>query len=344
MPRDRPGVLVRRLFTSFAALLSVGALSEVPSSSAAHAVYIFGATYRGTHSLGGTVEFSVLDEGGSIRGFAYTNLPIGCGTSLSSPPAREVVPIVNDSFSFSGNGNAYGGTFSGPQSATGTLTWTGPFCEGNHPTPTWVATTSAPLVADLAVTLRGSPDPAVAGANVTYTVTVENRALRGVGVSSAPGVTVATTVPAGVAVVSASSSQGACAEADGVVACALGAIASGASATATTVVTARAAGTLTVSATAASGAQDPATADNAAVETTTVQPLCVVPAVVGKELAAARREIARSHCRVGRVTRTFSRRVTKGRVLSQRPAARTRLVPDVANVDLVVSRGPKPKH
>jgi Domain of unknown function DUF11/PASTA domain len=343
MPKDRPALL-GRLLTSFAALLSVGALCEVPSSSAAHAVYIFGATYSGTHSFGGTVEFTVVDEGGSIRGFAYTNLPIGCGTSLSSPPAREVVPIVNDSFSFSGNGNAYGGTFSGPQSATGTLTWTGPFCEGNHPTATWVATTSAPVVADLAVTLRDSPDPAVAGANVTYTATVENRPLRGVGASSAPGVTVATTVPAGTPVVSANSSQGSCADANGIVACSLGAIASGASATTTVVVTASAAGTLTASATAASGARDPATADNSAVETTTVQPLCLVPSVVGKELATARREIARSHCRVGRVARAFSRRVAKGRVLSQRPAARTRLVPDVASVDLVVSRGPKPRH
>jgi hypothetical protein len=65
---------------------------------------------------------------------------------------------------------------------------------------------------------------------------------------------------------------------------------------------------------------------------------CVVPAVVGKSLAAARAAIRRSHCRAGRITRARSTTVPKGRVLSQRPAAGRRLARG-AEVNLVVSRG-----
>jgi uncharacterized repeat protein (TIGR01451 family) len=343
MPRVRlRASRIGRLLRSLVALLAVAAIGTVPTSSASEAVYIFGARYTGSHSAGGTVEFTVVEVGGSIRGFGYTRLPIGCNTSLSSSPARDVVPIVNDSFSFSGpDGNSYSGTFSGLQSARGTLTWTGPFCEGNHPVVTWTATTTAPLVADLALTMRDSPDAAVVGAPVTYTTVVANRPLPGVGASSAPGITVTQTVPDGATFASASASQGGCTEAAGVVACQLGAIASGADATTTLVVVPTLAGRITTSASVASVAQDPNAADNSVTEETTVQPLCVVPNVVGRTLAAARRAIARGHCRTGRITRAYSRRVEKGLVLAQRPRPRTRLVPDAANVNLVVSRGPR---
>jgi hypothetical protein len=65
---------------------------------------------------------------------------------------------------------------------------------------------------------------------------------------------------------------------------------------------------------------------------------CVVPAVVGKSLAAAKAAIRRSHCRTGRVTRARSATVPRGRVLLQRPAAGRRLA-NGARVNLVVSRG-----
>ena len=65
---------------------------------------------------------------------------------------------------------------------------------------------------------------------------------------------------------------------------------------------------------------------------------CVVPAVVGKSLAAAKAAIRHSHCRTGRITRARSTRVPKGCVLSQRPAPGRRLA-NGARVNLVVSRG-----
>jgi uncharacterized delta-60 repeat protein len=65
---------------------------------------------------------------------------------------------------------------------------------------------------------------------------------------------------------------------------------------------------------------------------------CRVPNVRGKALGAARRSIRRARCAVGRVTRKPSRRVKRGRVISQSPRA-GRVLPLGGKVRLVVSRG-----
>jgi hypothetical protein len=65
---------------------------------------------------------------------------------------------------------------------------------------------------------------------------------------------------------------------------------------------------------------------------------CMVPRVVGKRLAPARRTIRARHCRVGRVRYRRSTR-PRGRVVSQSPRAGRRLV-NGARVNLLVSRGP----
>ena len=73
--------------------------------------------------------------------------------------------------------------------------------------------------------------------------------------------------------------------------------------------------------------------------TVTISPApCVVPRVLGLTLVRARAAIKRRHCRAGRVVRAFSKKVTKGRVLAQRPRAGKHLAPG-ARVKLVVSRG-----
>jgi uncharacterized delta-60 repeat protein len=69
-----------------------------------------------------------------------------------------------------------------------------------------------------------------------------------------------------------------------------------------------------------------------------VIPSCVVPNVRGKTLGAARAGLTKALCKVGMVKRTYSARVRKGRVISQRPAPRTRMA-ELAKVNLVVSRG-----
>jgi beta-lactam-binding protein with PASTA domain len=68
---------------------------------------------------------------------------------------------------------------------------------------------------------------------------------------------------------------------------------------------------------------------------------CKVPKVVGLTLKKARTRIVRAHCRVGKVTKRFTTRRKKGRVLSQKPKP-SRLLAAGARVTLVVGKGPAP--
>jgi hypothetical protein len=70
---------------------------------------------------------------------------------------------------------------------------------------------------------------------------------------------------------------------------------------------------------------------------------CSVPNVVGKKPAAAKSSIARKHCRTGKVGYAYSTKVAKGRVVSQSRRAGRVLAPD-AKINIVVSRGPRPKR
>jgi hypothetical protein len=69
-------------------------------------------------------------------------------------------------------------------------------------------------------------------------------------------------------------------------------------------------------------------------------PRCHVQNVVGKTLATAKRLIVRRGCKTGRITRAYSTRTKKGRVLSQRPKG-GRIFHDAVKVNLVVGRGPR---
>lgn len=65
---------------------------------------------------------------------------------------------------------------------------------------------------------------------------------------------------------------------------------------------------------------------------------CLVPKVVGKKLAAAKQAIAKAKCQTGSIKGAHSGSVKKGRVISQKPAAGTRLAKG-GKVRLVVSKG-----
>jgi PASTA domain len=67
---------------------------------------------------------------------------------------------------------------------------------------------------------------------------------------------------------------------------------------------------------------------------------CRVPKVTGKPLRIAKARMKKAHCRVGRVTYAYSRRVRKGLVLSQSRRPGLRLPPN-SRIRLVVSRGLK---
>jgi beta-lactam-binding protein with PASTA domain len=66
-------------------------------------------------------------------------------------------------------------------------------------------------------------------------------------------------------------------------------------------------------------------------------PICLVPKLKGKTLAAARGALTQAHCTAGKVTKKFSK-VKKGRVISQSPKPGTNLTAG-AKVNLVISKG-----
>lgn len=69
---------------------------------------------------------------------------------------------------------------------------------------------------------------------------------------------------------------------------------------------------------------------------------CKAPRLKGKKLAAAKTAIRRAHCRVGKITKAFSAKVKKGRVVSQKPPPESRHHAGT-KIRLTVSKGPKPK-
>ncbi|MCQ3978822.1 MAG: hypothetical protein DPW09_35815 [Anaerolineae bacterium] len=119
--------------------------------------------------------------------------------------------------------------------------------------------------ADLSVTKTDEADPINMGENVTYTVTVTNN-----GPDAATGVVLTDNLPAGVTFVSATPSQGSCAEIAGVVGCDLGDLSNGGNTTVTIIITSTAAGTITNTASATADTTDPNPDDNSDSEDTTV--------------------------------------------------------------------------
>jgi beta-lactam-binding protein with PASTA domain len=65
---------------------------------------------------------------------------------------------------------------------------------------------------------------------------------------------------------------------------------------------------------------------------------CVVPRLKGKKLAAAKTALKRAHCAVGKVTKTASSKIAKGKVISSKPKAGT-AHPAGTKVALKVSKG-----
>ena len=121
--------------------------------------------------------------------------------------------------------------------------------------------------ADLFLQQFDSPDPVPAGQPITYTLTTYNA-----GPSSATGVQITDTLPAGVEFESATSSQGSCTENAGTVSCALGTLAPGAEETVDIDVVRNATGSITNEASVASEVADPNLANNAASAETTITP------------------------------------------------------------------------
>jgi uncharacterized repeat protein (TIGR01451 family) len=116
--------------------------------------------------------------------------------------------------------------------------------------------------ADLSLTKADAPDPAATRTPLTYTLVATNH-----GPNAAPDARVVDALPASVTFVSASAG---CTHAAGQVDCALGTLASGATATVTITVTPRERGVITNTAVVSSSAPDPDRSNNTATAETTI--------------------------------------------------------------------------
>ena len=130
-------------------------------------------------------------------------------------------------------------------------------------------------IADVGVSQIASPSPVAAGELLTYTVTVTNG---GPGPDSAAGTMLADTLPAGASLVSATPSQGSC-TGSAPVSCALGSVASGASAHVAIAVRPTVAGVAINSATVNATPADPNPANNLSQAQATVFAMPIVPIV-----------------------------------------------------------------
>lgn len=139
--------------------------------SSARANHIPGAVYTGTHSGGGSVEFVVSADGGSITGFTVvTNPGSSCiVTRVIAPPG---IPIGDHSFSFSFSGGfSVSGSFPATQTASGSFTF--------HPayapcgTVNWTARTTAspPDTTPPDTTITGGPEGRTRGNAPSFTFT-----------------------------------------------------------------------------------------------------------------------------------------------------------------------------
>jgi uncharacterized repeat protein (TIGR01451 family) len=124
-----------------------------------------------------------------------------------------------------------------------------------------VTRVAAATEADLMVEKSDASDPVLAGANVTYTVVVTNQ-----GPAAATNVVLTDTLPAGLALVSATSPTATCTGTS----CTLDTLAAGATATVTIVAATSATGLFTNTATVSATEVDPVPANNTASQPTTV--------------------------------------------------------------------------
>ena len=128
------------------------------------------------------------------------------------------------------------------------------------PSPTTVAS------ANLAVALTDSPDPVKTGRRLNYNATVTN-----VGPAAGTSTVLTDTLPNGVTLISATSSQGSCTVADRTVTCALGSIVQGLSVSVKIVVAPTSVGQIDNTVSVSSTTADPVSANNVSSVTTTVR-------------------------------------------------------------------------
>jgi uncharacterized repeat protein (TIGR01451 family) len=136
--------------------------------------------------------------------------------------------------------------------------------------------------ADLSLTQTASPNPAAVGTNISYRLLVANN-----GPASATNVNLTDALPSGVTLVSATTAQGPC-NGTATIICNLGALANGANAIVTIVVTPTISGQISNTASASGSEADPDTANNSATTTTVIDNPPPNPILLDQNLSVKR--------------------------------------------------------
>jgi uncharacterized repeat protein (TIGR01451 family) len=202
-------------------------------------------------------------------GWSATTPPFG-GTGAVSATRPAFAAGASGVFTIVVNVNAAtpnGSTISNTATATSTT------ADPNPADNSYTAATTVQSRADLSVTKTDSPDPVIAGSNLTYTITVSNA-----GPSEASGVSLSDPIPANTTFVSAAQTSGpahALAFNGSAVTATRAAFSAGATATFVMVVNVNgstpAGGTITNTASVSTTTTDPTPANNSETETTSVQ-------------------------------------------------------------------------
>ena len=280
-------MFLRRLFLALLALCGV-----VAFAGAAAATHLPGVTYDGTAASGGTVSFDVSADGAAVTQFRVKDVPTSCGTVTST--STGTFTIAGEAFSYGTSGTLglrFSGSFTGPKTATGTVSFKFAYPSCTSTDIGWTAATSAEI---LAVARAGSGSGAVTSvpAGISCGSTCSHAYANGTKVTLTAHPATGSTFGGW---------SGAC------------------SGTGTCVLA--------------------MTADRSVTATFTAR--CTVPGVQGKLLATAKTAIVNAGCAVGTIGYAYSATVGKGRVVSQKPAAGTKVAKGT-KVALVVSKGKRP--
>jgi hypothetical protein len=159
-PKQRPSfgerigrgrrLAVRRSLTLGAVVAAALCAVAVPVLAKPPAGPVPGATYNARTTDGSYVVFTVSADGTKVISYEITGAmgPACQFTGEGGPPDFPGAPITNNSFTYSlGNALTFAGTFTGPQSATGTYHFhndaLGPTPACDSGVVSWTATTTA---------------------------------------------------------------------------------------------------------------------------------------------------------------------------------------------------------
>ena len=229
--------------------LTANALNTIQESPG---IPIQAGDHLGLTAMGGAAHVACLSFFGGTGGLRRSNIGAGGGDTT----------IGNNTF---GDSN--------PDTGVDVAATIEPDADGDHfgdetqDQCTTDPTTQGPCQANLSITNVAAPEPVIVGNDLTYTIKPTNTSA----FNTASNVVVNDTLPSGATFKSATTSQGTCSGSTAI-ACNLGLLGPGVTATVVIVVTPTAAGALSNTATVTSSTPDPSAANNSSTATSTVNP------------------------------------------------------------------------